>query len=90
LPFGWISAVRPSTRPLRGPLRACPGAGVVSHEISDEFCGGFVAKASQACVVVIGNEGVEVSVALGVVDKAAVVGGAVLRHAVEVLAEAAG
>ena len=36
-----------------------------------------------------GDEGEEVGVAFGMVEKAAVVGGAVLRHAVEMLAKAA-
>ena len=49
----------------------------------------MVVEAAQAGVVVIGDEGVEVGIAFGMVEKAAVVGGAVLRHAVEVVAEAA-
>ena len=65
-----------------------PGLRVVSREISEEFGGGLVVEASQAGTVVVGDEGVEVGVAFGMVNKAAVVGSAVLRHAVEVFAEA--
>jgi len=64
-----------------------PGFRVVSREISEEFGGGLVVEASQAGTVVVGDEGVEVGIAFGMVNKAAVVGGAVLRHAGEMLAE---
>jgi len=64
-----------------------PGGSVVSREISEEFGGGLVVEASQAGTVVVGDEGVEVGIAFGMVNKAAVVGGAVLRHAGEMLAE---
>jgi hypothetical protein len=60
----------------------------VSREFSEELGRCLIVKASQAGAIVVGNEGVEVGVAFGVVEKAAVVGGAVLRHAVEVFAEA--
>jgi hypothetical protein len=66
-----------------------PGLRVVSREISEEFGGRLVVEAAQAGVVVIGDEDVEVSIAFGMIEKAAVVGGAVLRHPVEMLAEAA-
>ena len=58
----------------------------MSREISEEFGGGLVVEASQAGTVVVGDEGVEVGIAFGMVNKAAVVGGAVLRHAGEMLA----
>ena len=48
----------------------------------------MVIEASQSGAVVIGDEGVEVGVAFGMVEKAAMVGGAVLRHATEMLAKA--
>jgi len=60
----------------------------VSREFSEELGGCLVVKASQAGAIVVGNESVEVGVAFGMVNKAAVVGSAVLRHAVEVFAEA--
>src|SRR5690242_10838155 len=66
-----------------------PGGSVVSREFSEEFGGCLVVEASQSGAVVIGDEGVEVGVAFGMVEKAAVVGGAVLRHAAEMLAHAA-
>ena len=66
-----------------------PGLRVVSREFSEEFGGWLVIEASQAGAIVIGDEGVQVGVAFGMVEKAAVVGGAVLRHTAEVLAEAA-
>jgi hypothetical protein len=66
-----------------------PGLRVVSREISEEFGGGLVVEASQAGAVVVGDEGVEVGIAFGMIEKPAVVGGAVLRHSGEVLAEAA-
>jgi hypothetical protein len=71
------------------PPRACPGAGVVSREFSEEFGGCLIIEASQAGAIVIGDEGLEVGVAFGVVEKAAVMSGAVLRHAAEVVTEAA-
>ena len=66
-----------------------PGLRVVSREFSEEFGGRVVIEAVQAGAVVIGDEGVEVGIAFGMVEEAAMVGGAVLRHAVEVVAEAA-
>jgi hypothetical protein len=66
-----------------------PGESVVSREFSEEFGGCLVIEASQSGAVVIGDEGVEVGVAFGMVEKAAMVGGAVLRHAAEMLAKAA-
>ena len=69
--------------------QACPGAGVVSRKFSEEFGGRLIAEASQPGAIVVGDEGEQVGVTFGVIEKAAVVGGAVLRHAVEMLAEAA-
>src|ERR1700731_2781206 len=66
-----------------------PGLRVVSREFGDELGGCLVVKASQAGAIVVGDEGAEVGIAFGMVEKAAVVGGTVLRHAAEMLAEAA-
>ena len=66
-----------------------PGLRVVSRKFSEEFGGRLVAEASQPGAVVVGDEGEQVGVTFGVIEKAAVMGGAVLRHAVEMLAEAA-
>jgi hypothetical protein len=60
----------------------------VSREFSEEFGGCLVIEASQACAIVVGDKSVEVGVAFGMVEKVAVVGGTVLRHTVEMLAEA--
>src|SRR5258708_20407884 len=65
------------------------GNGVVSREFGEELGGRVVIEGSQAGAIVIGDEGVEIGIAFGMVDKAAMVGGTVLRHAVEVLGEAA-
>ena len=61
----------------------------MSREFSEELVGCLVVEASQAGAVVVGYEGVKVGVAFGMVEKTAVVGGAVLRHAAQMLAEAA-
>ena len=66
-----------------------PGLRVVSGKFSEEFGGRLVTEASQPGAVVVGDEGEQVGVTFGVIEKAAVMGGAVLRHAVEMLAEAA-
>ena len=66
-----------------------PGLRVVSREFSEELGGCLVIETAQAGVIVVGNEGVEVGIAFGVVAKAAMVGGAVLRQPVEMLAKAA-
>src|SRR5438445_1982359 len=66
-----------------------PRLRVVSREFSEELGGCMVIETSQAGTIVVGDEGMEVGVAFLVVAKAAVVGGAVLRQAVEMLAEAA-
>ncbi len=66
-----------------------PGAGVVSREISQDLGGRLVVEASQSGLIVVGDEGDEVGVSFGVVAEAAMVGGAVLRHPVEVFADAA-
>jgi hypothetical protein len=68
---------------------AKPGIRVVSREFSEELGGCLVVEASQAGAIVVGDEGVEVGVAFIVVAKAAMVGDMVLRHPVEMLAEAA-
>ena len=65
-----------------------PGLRVVSREFGEEFGGSLIIEASQSGAIVVGDEGVEIGIAFGMVEKAAVVGGAVLRHAAEVLAEA--
>ncbi len=69
--------------------RACPGAGVVSREFSEELGRSVVVETSQTGAIVVGDEGVEVGIAFGMAEKAAVVGGAVLRHPGKMLAEAA-
>ncbi len=61
----------------------------MSREFSEELGGCLVVEASQAGAIVVGNEGVEVGVAFGMVEKAAVMSGAVLRHSAEMLAKAA-
>src|SRR5216683_1655098 len=66
-----------------------PGAGVVSREFGEELGGRVVIEGSQTGAIVIGDEGVEIGIAFGMVDKAAMVNGTVLRHAFEVLGEAA-
>ena len=50
-----------------------PGFRVVSREFSEEFGGRLVVQASQAGAIVVGDEGVEVGVTFGMVEKAAVV-----------------
>jgi hypothetical protein len=70
-------------------FRACPGERVVSREFSEELSGSIVTEASQSGLVVIGDEGLEVGVAFGMVNEPSVMSGAVLRHSVEVLAKAA-
>jgi hypothetical protein len=60
---------------------------VVPREFSEEFGGCGVVEAPQAGAIVIGNEGVEIGVAFGMVGEAAM--GAQYRSAVEMLAEAA-
>ena len=59
----------------------------MSREFSEKFGGRLVVEAAQAGVVVIGGEGVEMGLAFGMVEKAAM--GLQLRSAVEVVAEAA-
>ncbi len=81
--------------PLKGPADPGPfmtaiaaaiaGGEITSGEASELA---LVIEASQAGAIVVGDEGVEVGVALGVIEETAVVGGAVLRHAVEVFAKA--
>ena len=48
--------------------KACPGAGVLSHEFSEGFGGSLIIEASQRGAIVIGDEGAEVGVAFGMVD----------------------
>jgi hypothetical protein len=69
---------------------AGPGSGVVSREIASSFGGRLIAKTAQPGAIVVGDKGEEVGVAFAMVEKPAVVGGAVLRHAAEMLAQAAG
>src|SRR5271166_5887587 len=88
LPSSQTTPVAPDIRASRESARACPGAGVVSREFSEELGGRLVVVASQSGAVVVGDEGVEIGVAFGMVEKAAVVGGTVLRHPFEMLAEA--
>ena len=66
---------------LRG-RTADPDFRVVCREFSEHLGGRLVAEASQPGAVVVGDEGKEVGITFGVVEKAAVVAGAVLRHAV--------
>jgi hypothetical protein len=61
----------------------------VSREFSEELGRSLVVETSQTGAIVVGDEGEEVGVAFGMVEKAAVVSGAVLRHAGKMLAEAA-
>ncbi|MGC2202174.1 MAG: hypothetical protein WA633_18810 [Stellaceae bacterium] len=61
----------------------------MSREFSEELGGCLVVEASQAGAIVVGDEGVEAGVAFGMVEKAAVMSGAVLRHSAEMLAKAA-
>jgi hypothetical protein len=58
----------------------------VPREVGEEFGGGLVAEASQAGATVVGDKGVEAGVAFGMVEKAAVMGRTVLRHAAEMFA----
>ena len=60
---------------------------VVSREISEQLGGRLVAEASQPRAIVVGDEGVEVGVAFGVIAEAAM--GLQLWSAVEMLAEPA-
>jgi hypothetical protein len=73
----------------RGQLSGHPGESVVFREFSEQLGGRLIAEASQPGTIVVGDKGMEVGIAFGVIEKAAVVGGAVLRHAVEMLAETA-
>ena len=61
----------------------------MSREFSEEFGGRLIVKTAQAGAIVVGDKGVEIRIAFGMVEKAAVVGGAVLRPAAEMVAEAA-
>ena len=61
----------------------------MSREFSEEVGRSLVVETSQTGAIVVGDEGVEVGVAFGMAEKAAVVGGAVLRHPGKMLAEAA-
>ena len=66
-----------------------PGLRVMSREFSEQLSGCAIFDASQPGAIVVGDEGGQVGVAFGMVEKTAVVGGAVLRHAAQMLAEAA-
>jgi hypothetical protein len=61
----------------------------MSRKFSEEVGRSLIVETSQTGAIVVGNEGVEVGVAFGMAEKAAVVGGAVLRHPGEMLTEAA-
>ena len=61
----------------------------MSREFGEELSGRLIVEASQAGAIVIGDEGVEIGIAFGMVEEAAVMSGAVLRHAAEMVAEAA-
>src|SRR5580692_8487309 len=66
-----------------------PGLRVVSREISQGLGGCLVVEASQPGVIVVVDEVEEIGVSFGMIDKAPVVGGPVLRQAAKMLAEAA-
>src|SRR6266852_5956442 len=66
-----------------------PGLRVVSREVSQGLGGCLVVKTSQAGSIVVIDEGVEVGISFGMVEEASMMGGAVLRHAVEMLADPA-
>jgi hypothetical protein len=61
----------------------------MSRKFSKELRRSLVVETSQTAAIVAGDEGVEAGIALGMAEKAAVVGGAVLRHPGKMLAEAA-
>ena len=61
----------------------------MSRELREQLGECLVIETPQAGVIVVGDEGVEVGIAFGAVAKAAMVGGAVLRQPVEMLAKAA-
>src|SRR5712691_10402587 len=85
-------APSPSRRPIDegGEERTChPGEGVLSREIGQSLGGCLVIEASQSGVIIVGDEGVEIGISLGMVEEASVMGGAVLRQATQVLGEAA-
>jgi hypothetical protein len=65
-----------------------PSLRVISCEFSEDLGESKIAETSQAGAIVVGDEGEEVGVAFGMVAKAAMVGGAILRDAVEMLTEA--
>ena len=66
-----------------------PGLRVVSREFSEEFGGCQIVEGSQPGAIVIVDEAMQVGVAFGMVNKAAVMGGAVLWHAAQMLAKPA-
>ena len=59
----------------------------MSRKISEELGGRLVIETSQAGAIVVGDEGVEIGVAFGMVAKAAM--GAHLRSTLEMVTEAA-
>ena len=61
----------------------------MSRKFSKELGRSLVVETSQTGAIVAGDEGVEAGTAFGMAEKAAVVGGAVLRHPGKMLAEAA-
>ena len=74
-------------------LRRCnaPSHGVVSCQIGEAFGGGLVSEASQACSIVVSDEGEDAGLAFGVACEACAVSGVVagLRQGAHGLAEAA-
>ena len=61
----------------------------MSRKFSKELGRSLVVETSETGAIVVGDEGVEAGIAFGMAEKAAVVGGAVLRHPGKMLAEAA-
>jgi hypothetical protein len=61
----------------------------VSREFGEELGWCLIVETAQAGAIVIGNKAVEVGVAFGMIEKPAVMGGTVFRHAPEMLATAA-
>ena len=61
----------------------------MSRKFSKELGRSLVVETSQTGAIVAGDESVEAGIAFGMAEKAAVVGGAVLRHPGKMLAEAA-
>ena len=67
-----------------------PGVGVLSREFGEKLGGRLVVKTSQAGAIVVGDEGVEIGIAFGMVEKAAVVAEMLAEAAVEAFDHAIG